>query len=150
MSNEPTPEYIPDAGQKKGALHTPRTMSGVHQLFLLLHRYYTIFYRDRNAMMVFAQAPLLGVLLGFVFNLDATYLPMSFYFCMTITSIWIGGVSTVREIAREGSLVERDIRGWALDIFVYVFQKRFFSAVSLLYRRCLCRISFTSFQIAGF
>ncbi len=81
------------------------------QFFMLTTRYTKILFRDvANLVLILLQAPLIGLLLALVFHGDSQFLPISFYFCVTISAIWIGGVNSVREIAREWELYEREFR----------------------------------------
>ena len=66
--------------------------------------------RLRTLWLVLLQAPLIAVLLAIVFKPDSNFLPLSFYFCISISVIWMGGMNSVREIAREWDLVEREFR----------------------------------------
>jgi ABC-type multidrug transport system ATPase subunit len=88
-----------------------QTVKPLFQFVMLLARYTKILIRDhRNLALIIVQAPLIAVILGIVFPRDATFLPLSFYFCLTISAIWIGGVNTVREFAREWPHFTREYR----------------------------------------
>ncbi|MFP4162561.1 MAG: FHA domain-containing protein [Chitinispirillaceae bacterium] len=72
-------------------------------------RYAKILLRDRrNMILLLAQAPLISLLLGLVYRSEMTSLPVSFYFCCVIAGIWIGGLDTVRDVAREWMLLWRE------------------------------------------
>ncbi len=82
------------------------------QTGMLLMRYVRLFVRDvRNCAVVLAQAPLIALLLLGVYTADRYMLPISFYFCVTISAIWLGSVNAVREIASEWDCIGRDV--WA-------------------------------------
>jgi hypothetical protein len=83
----------------------------LRQLTMLIARYSRVLVRDyRNIGLVLAQAPLIAAILGLVFSPDDDFLPLSFYFCVTISAIWIGGVNSIREIAREWMFFGREYR----------------------------------------
>ncbi|MBD3241244.1 MAG: FHA domain-containing protein, partial [Chitinivibrionales bacterium] len=93
------------------------------QLILLVLRYLRVFSRDlRNMALVLAQMPLIVMLLTFVFRRDISFFPISFYFAVTISAIWVGGVNTIREIAREWQIVFREYRA-GLSLSAYVLAK---------------------------
>jgi ABC-type multidrug transport system ATPase subunit len=100
-----------DTGYAAARLYKPKTVSFLRQLLLLVSRYYKVLVRDSRTLgLMFVQAPLIAVLLAFVFKPDSNFLPLSFYFCISISVIWMGGMNSVREIAREWSLIEREFR----------------------------------------
>jgi hypothetical protein len=103
---------VPATGQVAVArLYTPKSVSIVPQMVLLTIRYSRILARDARTLgLVLSQAPLIALLLAFVFKPDSTFLPLSFYFCLSISVIWMGGMNSAREIAREWSLIEREFR----------------------------------------
>ncbi len=93
------------------------------QLALLIVRYLRVFSRDlRNMALVLAQIPLIVALLMFVFRRDTSFFPISFYFAATVSAIWVGGVNTIREIAREWHIVFREYRA-GLSLSAYVLSK---------------------------
>ncbi len=92
-------------------LYRPKSVSFVRQMVLLSIRYSRILVRDARTLgLVLAQAPLIAILLAFVFKPDSTFLPLSFYFCLSISVIWMGGMNSAREIAREWLVIEREFR----------------------------------------
>ena len=92
-------------------LYKPKSVSFFRQMRLLTGRYATMLVRDvRTLGLMLLQAPLIALLLAFVFKHDSNFLPLSFYFCISISAIWMGGMNSVREIAREWELVEREFR----------------------------------------
>lgn len=93
------------------------------QCFLLTGRYNRILLRDRKSIFLMAmQAPLIAVLLCIIFGNGTDFLPLSFYFCVSISSIWIGGVTTVKEFARDWAFMSRDYHN-GLSINAYVVSK---------------------------
>jgi ABC transport system ATP-binding/permease protein len=115
----------------------------LRQVSVLAMRYWRTLVRDRrNLILVGAQAPLIALLLMFVFGRGADdFLPLSFYFAVTVSAIWVGGVNTVREIAREWPILRREHRV-GLRISAYLSAKGgFFVALSalqgLLFGACL-------------
>jgi ABC transport system ATP-binding/permease protein len=92
-------------------LYKPKTVSFIKQLLLLTWRYCKVCVRDvRTLLLMLLQAPLIALLLSFVFESGSTFLPLTFYFCISISVIWMGGMNSVREISREWPLIEREFR----------------------------------------
>jgi hypothetical protein len=56
------------------------------------------------------QTPLITLLLGLVYKMSITQFPASFYFCLTVTGIWVGGLDAVREVAAELPLLAREVK----------------------------------------
>jgi ABC-type multidrug transport system ATPase subunit len=105
-------EKLADSGYAaRIKMYKPKAVSFFRQMSLLVTRYYKILFRDtRTVGLMLVQAPLIALLLAFVFNHESNFLPLSFYFCITISVIWMGGMNSVREIAREWALIEREFR----------------------------------------
>jgi ABC-type multidrug transport system ATPase subunit len=101
--------------------------SALNQIRLLLFRYFKIITRDkRSIFLLLFQAPLIAFFLGLVFWNQAGFLPLSFYFCITVSVIWIGGINTIREIAREWPMLSREYRA-GLSLFSYIIAKVMFT-----------------------
>jgi ABC transport system ATP-binding/permease protein len=108
----------------------PRSLSLVRQLTLLMQRYLKIMFRDRrNLLLILLQAPCITVFLALVFRSEASFLPLSFYFCITISTIWISGLNASQEIAREWRLLDREYR-IGLSLFSYIMAKTMVSVIS--------------------
>jgi len=115
----------------------PRTISFVKQYAMLVSRYAAIMRRDRrNLMLLFLQAPLIAAFLGFVFKSDAQYLPLSFFFCVTISAVWMSGVNAAQEIAREWLLLDREFRV-GLSLPAYLCARAVVTAFSALLQALL-------------
>jgi ABC-type multidrug transport system ATPase subunit/pSer/pThr/pTyr-binding forkhead associated (FHA) protein len=100
-----------DTGYAAAKLYKPKSVSFLRQMLLLVSRYCKVLVRDTRTLgLMFMQAPLIAILLAFVFKTDSNFLPLSFYFCISISVIWMGGMNSVREIAREWTLIEREFR----------------------------------------
>jgi ABC-type multidrug transport system ATPase subunit len=81
------------------------------QSYTLAERYAKVYLRDkRNMLLLMAQTPLITLLLGFVYKMSILQLPISFFFCLTVTGIWVGGLDAVREVASELPLLAREAR----------------------------------------
>jgi ABC-type multidrug transport system ATPase subunit/pSer/pThr/pTyr-binding forkhead associated (FHA) protein len=81
------------------------------QSYALTARYAKVYVRDRrNMLLLMAQTPLITLLLGFVYKMSIMQFPISFYFCLTVTGIWVGGLDAVREVASELPLLAREAR----------------------------------------
>ncbi len=117
--------------------HKPRTISFVRQCVMLFSRYATIMRRDRrNLLLLWLQAPLIAFFLGFVFKTDAQYLPLSFFFCVTISAIWVSGINAAQEIAREWLLLDREYRV-GLSLPAYLCAKAAITVFSALVQALL-------------
>lgn len=104
-------------------LRTHRPAPFLRQFRALCLRYLRVLVRDRrNLGVLFSQAPLISVLLVLVYQHDIGFFPISFYFCLTISALWIGGINSVREIAREGEIISRDYRA-GLSLSAYLGAK---------------------------
>lgn len=111
------------------------------QYFMLTARYLRILMRDiSNLVLLLAQAPLIAFLLSLVFHPDTKFLPLSFYFCVTISAIWTGGVNTAREIAKEWSLFDREYRS-GLSLRAYVCSKNSVAAILAIVQAALLTCS---------
>ena len=116
-------ERIRGLKAQKYPFRRPQAAGFFRQLVMLTSRYAKVLFRDlTNLVLIILQAPLIAFLLALVFNGDSRFLPLSFYFCVTISAIWIGGVNSVREIAREKELFEREFRA-GLSTVAYVTSK---------------------------
>jgi len=81
------------------------------QSCVLTARYAKVYVRDRRNMLVLmAQTPLITLLLGLVYKTSIMQFPASFYFCLTVTGIWVGGLDAVREVAAELPLLAREAK----------------------------------------
>ncbi|MBD3419547.1 MAG: FHA domain-containing protein [Chitinivibrionales bacterium] len=114
-------------------LERPKGAAFGKQLGVLVKRYLRILIRDyKNLGLLIIQAPLIASLLVFVFNRDSSFLPLSFYFCVSISAIWIGGMNSVREISRECESFMREYRA-GMSSYAYLASKILvFSSLSLL------------------
>jgi ABC-type multidrug transport system ATPase subunit len=102
------PQTLPG---KNNRMKTVRNISVVRQLTVLIPRYIKITIRDpRTALLTIAQAPIIAVLLAYVYGAETDFFPLSFYFCITVTTIWLGGINAIREIAREWNILYREYR----------------------------------------
>lgn len=134
-------------------LYKPKTISFFKQSVLLTNRYVKVCVRDiRTLFLMLLQAPLIALLLAFVFEPTSTFLPLTFFFCISISVIWMGGMNSVREISREWALVEREFR-IGLSASAYLLAKFLvFCAVSvlqaLLFTLCLHLLFATSFAFS--
>lgn len=101
----------PVAGSEQQSMRPSRTIGLVRQLSVLVMRYARVVLRDlRSLALVLVQAPLIALLLTLVFSADSQYLSVPFYFCLTIASIWMGGVNAARSLAGEWPFLAREVR----------------------------------------
>jgi ABC transport system ATP-binding/permease protein len=118
-------------------LRKPRTISFVRQLVMLTSRYVVILRRDRrNLLLMLLQAPAIALFLGFVFKSDARFLPLSFYFCVTISAIWVSGINAAQDIAREWRLLDREFRA-GLSLTAYLAAKTLIATLSAVVQALL-------------
>jgi ABC-type multidrug transport system permease subunit len=104
-------------------LYKPKGIALARQCTLLIRRYFTIALRDkRNLIIMVLQAPIIALVLACTFGPDTGYFPVSFYFCLSISAVWMGGMNSVREIAREWKVIEREFR-IGLSPIVYIASK---------------------------
>ena len=93
------------------------------QSYALAARYTKVYVRDRrNMLLLMAQTPLITLLLGFVYTMSVLQFPISFYFCLTVTGIWVGGLDAVREVAAELPLLAREAR-CGMNRFAYIIAR---------------------------
>jgi hypothetical protein len=149
---------VPSAGERGAPLPLVRSRrhagaSFARQLSLLVVRYARVFSRDhRTLLMVLAQAPLIALMLALVYGRGVDFLPLSFYFAATISAVWIGGVNSIREVAREWPIFIREYRV-GLSAAAYLGAKTLvftvLSAVqALLFGGCLA-LFFEHFRLSG-
>lgn len=95
----------------------------VRQWLTLSSRYAHVLSKDRlNLLILFAQAPIIALLVFFVMGSD---LPRDFaYFALSLCAIWFGTSVAAREIVRERKIYERE-RMVNLGVFPYVSSKLF-------------------------
>ncbi|MGB7570004.1 MAG: FHA domain-containing protein [Chitinivibrionales bacterium] len=104
-------------------LYKPRGIAMPRQCMLLIGRYFKITLRDkRNLIIMLLQAPIIAIVLACTFKPDAGYFSISFYFCLSISAIWMGGMNSVREIAREWPVIDREFR-IGLSSIAYIASK---------------------------
>jgi hypothetical protein len=105
-----TPHPHPRAGLMAALRHPLMTATlFTRQAYTLTVRYGRVYLRDkRNMLLLMAQTPLITMLLGLVYKFDLLQFPISFYFCLTVTGIWVGGLDAVREVAAELPLLARE------------------------------------------
>jgi len=99
------------------------------QAATLLRRYLDLIWSDtRNLLILFAQAPLIGLIIGLVFHLDsggpvekaANYTQISFI--LMLSAIWFGCLNAAREVVKELPIYLRE-RSINLGIGAYLFSK---------------------------
>jgi ABC transport system ATP-binding/permease protein len=92
-------------------LFTARSASLKRQFLLLIARYVKTTLRDRkNCFLMLLQAPLIAFVLMWTYQPSLDGFPVSFYFCLSISAIWMGGMNSIREIAREWPVIAREFR----------------------------------------
>ncbi|MDQ6787957.1 MAG: FHA domain-containing protein [Acidobacteriota bacterium] len=93
----------------------------IRQTATLARRYSQVLLRDKlNLFILFAQAPIIGVLTYFVMDAAA---PRDFvYFVLALVSVWFGISVSAREIVRERAVFRRE-RMVNLGLIPYLFSK---------------------------
>ena len=101
----------------------------LRQAHTLLARYLALMFADtRNLMILFAQAPLIGLVIGLVFETDVqdtvqragSYSQMSFI--LMLSAIWFGCLNSAREVVKELPIYLRE-RSINLGIAPYLTSK---------------------------
>jgi ABC-type multidrug transport system ATPase subunit/ABC-type multidrug transport system permease subunit len=132
---------FPPATTVKTTARKRRSLSLPRQMSLLVSRYAKIMVRDRrNLALLLLQAPLIAVFLALVFRSMSNFLPLSFYFCVTISAIWIAGLNASQEIAREWKLLDREYHA-GLSLVSYLCAKTAIALVSALIQGALFWLS---------
>jgi ABC-type multidrug transport system ATPase subunit len=99
------------------------------QAATLLTRYVDLIRADtRNLLILFAQAPLIGLIIGLVFGTDSTndveraanYTQISFI--LVLSAIWFGCLNSAREVVKELPIYLRE-RSINLGLGAYLFSK---------------------------
>lgn len=104
------------AGRLPQAERAPTDRSFGRQLAVLTGRYLRTFVRDRRtALVLLAQVPVIALLIAALFPLGVLELPdaepaksAQFVFLLVTASLWIGLISSCREIVNERSIVLRE------------------------------------------
>ncbi len=126
-----------DLPESKLSSIRPKSAGFFRQFIMLITRYRKIISRDLiNVSLLFFQAPLIAFLLRFVFSGDSQFLPLPFYFCISVSAIWIGGINSIREIASEWEFFNREYKA-GLSLFAYVAAKCFVSSILALLQALL-------------
>jgi ABC-type multidrug transport system ATPase subunit/ABC-type multidrug transport system permease subunit len=111
---EPRPE--PRRAELQQADRPPTDRSFGRQLAVLTGRYLRTFVRDRRtALVLLGQVPVIAVLVALLFPADVLAYPdeesmksAQFVFLLVTASLWIGLISSCREIVNERSIVLRE------------------------------------------
>ncbi len=110
-----------------------RKFTPPRQLAMLSLRYFKVLARDRvNLALMLLQPLLVAALLALVYPHDSFEMPISFWFCITIAAIWMGGVNTVREFAREWPLYRRECAVGLSLPYYFISKAAVFSALSIV------------------
>ncbi len=96
--------------------------SELRQWWTLTRRYFTVKRKDTaNTLILLAQAPVIAVLIGMVFNCDNVHTETPL-FLLVISALWFGTSNSAPEIVAEKAIFERE-RMVNLKILPYVFSK---------------------------
>jgi ABC-type multidrug transport system ATPase subunit len=106
------------------AQNTSATDEAGRQFSILAQRYFTLLSQDRrNLLLLLAQAPLIGVLIGAVFSRDLSgHDARLVVFLMAISAIWFGCINACREIVKELPIYLRE-RAVNLELLPYLGSK---------------------------
>ncbi|MDQ2745746.1 MAG: FHA domain-containing protein [Acidobacteriota bacterium] len=129
-----TPQYrsnvyepLKDLGKAQSAgVQTKKRLGvfgSIRQFFTLSRRYREVLFRDKlNLLILFAQAPIIAVMIYFVMGANQ---PRDFaYFVLSLVSVWFGISVSAREIIRERAVYKRE-RMVNLGLLPYIFSKLF-------------------------
>jgi len=127
---------------------TAKSRGALLQLPILIHRYLTVTLQDRrNVILLLAQAPVIGLLLGVVFSGESLTGAKAFKshgtlsFLMMISAIWFGCINAAREVVKESQIYLRE-RAVGLSLASYLASK--ITVLSLLCLvQCLTLIAVT-------
>lgn len=110
----------PTGASKKSRLGI---FGSIRQFITLSRRYWEVLFRDKlNLVILFAQAPIIAVMVFFVMGANQ---PRDFaYFVLSLVSVWFGISVSAREIIRERAVYNRE-RMVNLGLLPYVFSKLF-------------------------
>jgi len=93
------------------------------QMGVLTRRFATVLLQDRkNVLILLAQAPLVGLLLGMVFSKGTPQDHRLVVFLLTISAIWFGCINASREVVKELPIYLRE-RAVNLQLFAYMGSK---------------------------
>lgn len=120
-------EPLKDLGKVQAAGISKKSRLGIfgsiRQFITLSRRYWEVLFRDKlNLFILFAQAPIIAVMVYFVMGKDQ---PRDFaYFVLSLVSVWFGISVSAREIIRERAVYNRE-RMVNLGLLPYIFSKLF-------------------------
>jgi ABC-type multidrug transport system ATPase subunit len=117
--------------------YTAGSISLWHQFILLVVRYVKTTIRDqKNCILMLLQAPLIALVLMWTYQPDMDGFPVSFFFCLSVSAIWMGGMNAIREIAREWPVIDREFR-IGLSPAIYCLSKIFVFGCSGMFQAVL-------------
>jgi ABC transport system ATP-binding/permease protein len=164
ISSEPSSTPLKSCEKKNSFSHyktapSPRKLfkaKGISlpvQFVMLITRYAKMTLRDRkNLLLMLLQAPLIALVLMCTYKRSVDAFPISFYFCLSISAIWMGGMNSIREIAREWPLIEREFR-IGLSPTTYCLSKLFVfgwgAVFQAIFFGCCLDIFFPSFTLSA-
>ncbi len=130
---EPLSEVNQNAGGRRSRKKRLGIIGNVSQWAALTSRYTRVLAKDKfNLFILFAQAPILALLVFLVMDNDS---PRDFaYFSLSLCAIWFGTSVTARELVRERQIYKRE-RMVSLGIFPYIKSKLFVLG-SVVFMQC--------------
>jgi ABC-type multidrug transport system ATPase subunit/pSer/pThr/pTyr-binding forkhead associated (FHA) protein len=155
-AHKPASEGRPNAENPSQRLprrfYRPQRISFFLQLRLLVFRYFKISFRDsKNLLLMFLQAPLIAFMLMVTFSPGMIFFPVAFYFCLSTATVWMGGMNSIREIAREWKVIDREFRIGVSPIVYTASKIVVFSTIAVLqalvFGLCL-RLFFSGFVLS--
>ncbi len=135
-----------DSGTKKKS-HRLGIFGAIRQWATLSGRYARVLAKDKfNLFILFAQAPIIAILVYFVMGENQT---RDFaYFALSLCAIWFGTSVAAREIVRERAVYERE-RMVNLGIFPYLASKLFVLGIIVFIQCFLLFVPLKFFDIVG-
>ncbi len=136
--------HVP-AGLARPANDSSTPGEASRQFSILAERYFTLLSQDRrNLLLLLAQAPLIGVLIGAVFGRNLSgHDARLVVFLMAISAIWFGCINACREIVKELPIYLRE-RAVNLELLPYLGSK-----VAVLSGLCAAQCLALYFIVAG-
>ena len=144
---EPLKEIDKAGSGKKKKAHRLGIFGSIRQWIHLSGRYTRVLAKDKfNLFILFAQAPIIAVLVYFVMGANQT---RDFaYFALSLCAIWFGTSVGAREIVREKAIYERE-RMVNLGILPYLGSKLFILGLIVFLQCFLLFIPLKFFDLTG-
>jgi len=144
---EPLKEIDQGKSGKSRKRHRLGIFGALRQWITLSRRYARVLLKDKFTLFIlFAQAPIIAVLVYFVMGADQ---PRDFvYFALSLCAVWFGTSVAAREIVRESPIYERE-RMVNLGILPYLGSKFFVLGIIVAIQCVMLFIPLKLFDLVG-